>query len=1275
MEREEVYLHERQATDFDAIRLGLASPERILEWSHGKVTKPETINYRTLRPERDGLFDERIFGPTKDWECYCGKYKGTHYRGVTCDRCGVLVARSIIRRERMGHIELAVPVAHIWYLRGTASTIGQILNMTAKNLERIVYFASYVVVNVEESKKKAALEKLATDYKGQQQLIKKQFDSETGKKNADLKSIAERQGTALAQLEERYSADKVQLDGLVVKALLSENEFRDLGDRYSEVFTAQTGAVAVLELLGQIKLDKLVKELTKESDEALGQRRRKVLKRLKLLEGMRKAGIDPNWMIIKNLPVLPPDLRPMVQLPGGRFATSDLNDLYRRVINRNNRLQKLIDIKAPEVILRNEMRMLQEAVDALIDNAHARSGRAVSTTGGRRRLKSLSDMLRGKQGRFRQNLLGKRVDYSGRSVIVAGPELAMDECGLPKMMALELFKPFVIGQLIDKEFAHNVKMAGRMIERGETEVWDALDEVIKEKYVLLNRAPTLHRLGVQAFKPVLIEGKAIQLHPLVCAGFNADFDGDQMAVHLPLSRAAQLEAKLYMAANHNLLKPADGKSIIYVAQDIVLGVYYITYNRFATQPVKHSYESVAEATYAFDERVIEYQTPIRLNVKGETLVTTYGRVLFNEVLPDDMPFYDQTFKGKDLQQLLTDIFNHYGEEVTAQTADKIKSLGFVVATDSGLSTGMDDYVVPEQKKALLVEGEKRAVEISNQYAQGLITNEERSRLTIEVWQDINQKLKAVLEEQFAKEDNSTTITVTSEARASLSTVAQLAGMKGLIQDVYGETMELPIRSNFKEGFTPLEYFSSARGSRKGLVDTALRTADAGYLTRRLVDVAQDIFTIDEDCGDSEGIFIDRARTEVSGQNLAFSLSGRIAAETIIGKNNRSYARKGEVISRDIADQIASDDTLQQVKIRSVLKCLSRRGICRTCYGIDLGRGQMVELRVPVGVIAAQAVGEPGTQLTLRTFHRGGTAEEDITHGFSRIEELFEARTPRGQAILSDIDGVVSLKQSKGQYQLIVSAPENNIATYPLEAHSQVRVKSGDTITRGEILSVSREGQAFISRHEGKVKVLKTQINVVSDITDTREYTVPIYRTLLIKDGDLVTAGQRLTSGSINLQDLLLLTDEATVQRYIMTEIQAIYNLQGQQIADKQLEIVVRQMLSRVQIEDPGDSLFVNGDIVSKALVVEGNEKLLGAKKQPAIYRQLLLGVARVASQSDSFLSAASFQDTTRVLISAAIQGRVDKLYGLKENVIIGRQIPVGTGYHGIEIEDDPVEPA
>lgn len=1257
------YLYEKQATDFDAIRLAIASPERVLEWSHGRVTKPETINYRTQKPEKDGLFCERIFGPTKDWECYCGKYKGSHYRGVTCDRCNVLVARSIVRRERMGHIALAVPVTHVWFLRGTPSSIGLLLNMTAKSLEKVVYFASYLVTKVDEAQKKHTLKDMATKYKADVSEIEKKFATNKKAEGDELKKLAEQKSIELAELEDEHNHQKEQLDLLVVKGVVSESDYRDLRDRFPDLFEAKIGAGAVQELLEQIDLDKTVKELAKVAETAAGQRKRKVLKRLKMLEGMKKANLRPEWMIMTNLPVIPPDLRPMVQLTGGRFATSDLNDLYRRVINRNNRLTKLMEMHAPEVICRNEMRMLQEAVDALIDNSHARGGRAVSSTGGRRKLKSLSDMLRGKQGRFRQNLLGKRVDYSGRSVIVSGPTLKMDECGLPKMMALELFKPFVIGILIERELAHNVKVAGRMIEAGEAEVWDALDEAIKNKFVLLNRAPTLHRLGVQAFRPILIEGKAIQLHPLVCKGFNADFDGDQMAVHLPLSDAAQEEARTLMAANHNLLKPSDGNAIIYIAHEMVMGIYYMTFDRYPGEPEK-SFSSLNEANFAYEAGVIKLQTPIRLNLNGELLTTTIGRALFNEVLPDGMDFVNETFDNKKIEQLMTNIFQRFGEEIAADVADKVKNLGFRYATASGLSTGLEDYKIPGEKTDLLAGGEKRTSEISGQYEQGLINENERHRLTVETWRKVNDEMQDVLKNKFNEEDNSTTITVVSGARAKLSAVSQIAGMLGLRQDVYGNTIELPVKSNYKEGLSSVEYFIDARGSRKGLVDTALKTADSGYLTRRLVDVAQDIFTIEDDCGDTEGLTISQKESEEIGEDFIARLVGRAAAKDI-KHERKTIVKAGNVITKADTVTVAKAG-IEEVQLRSVLKCRSLRGICRACYGVDLGRGSMVDMRVPVGVIAAQAVGEPCTQLTLRTFHAGGVAEEDITHGFPRIEELFEARNPKGQAVLADISGTVRVSEDGSSYKVLIQAPSNLVEEYKLDNLTPL-VKDGDTVSVGTVLaSDSKTKATLVAKVGGEVKLGKTKLSISSKDASAQEYVIPGYRNLVVADGDIVASGQRLTSGSINLQDYLRLTDEATVQRYIMSEIQSIFNLQGQTIADKHLEVIVHQMFSRVQIEDPGDSLFVTGDIVSKATVVEENNKLATEKKKPVTYNQLLLGITKVSTWSDSFLSAASFQDTTRVLISSANQGRVDKLYGLKENVIIGRQIPVGTGYHGID---------
>lgn len=1261
-------LHEKHTTDFDAIRLSVASPERILEWSHGEVLKPETINYRTQKPEKDGLFCEKIFGPTRDWECYCGKYKGMHYRGIICDRCGVLVARSIVRRERMGHISLAMPVTHTWFLRGTPSSVGLILSMTAKNLEKVVYFANYVIIEVDEGKKKQAARDLETNYKADKEKIKQKFDKQASKQSADVKSVAEAQAAALEELESNFQNEKKRLEQLVPKVLLSENDYHELNRAYRGLFEAGIGAQAILKLLANTDIKKTVRSLAKQAEEAQGARRKKILKRLKMLEGMAKAAIEPEWMILEHLPVIPPDLRPMVQLTGGRFATSDLNDLYRRVINRNNRLKKLIDMKAPEVICRNEMRMLQEAVDALIDNAHTRSGRAVSTTGGRRRLKSLSDMLRGKQGRFRQNLLGKRVDYSGRSVIVAGPELRIDECGIPKMMALELFKPFVIGRLIDREIAHNVKAASRLIDRSDIEVWDALDEVIANKYVLLNRAPTLHRLGVQAFKPTLIEGKAVQLHPLVCKGFNADFDGDQMAVHLPLSAASQWEAKQIMAANLNLLKPSDGSIITHLSHEMVLGIYYATYLRqYNLEKSEQFYADSDEAIQAFDKNVISLQTPIQVTIKGEPVKTTVGRILFNHELPADFGYRNQTFDDGRLHELFTEIFDRYGHQVSAEVGDRLKQFGYDLATLSGLSTGLDDYNLPARKRDILAAAELRAAEISEQYDEGLITNEERYRLTVETWRQVDEQMLAELEAQFAKEDNSTTVTVESGARAKMGSVRQIAGMIGLLQDVYGNTIELPIRSSYKEGLSNIEYFTAARGARKGLIDTALKTADSGYLTRRMVDVAQDIFTLEDDCGEKQGLEVARQESEVMGEDFAARLIGRYVARIVKGEKGKILAKRGTLITKELAETIVGDASVETVHIRSVLKCQNLRGICISCYGVDLANGDLVQLRAPVGVMAAQAVGEPGTQLTLRTFHGGGVAGEDITQGLPRVEELFEARTPKGEAVLADISGQVSIAADGDNHIVTITSGNADVREYKTTGRL-LRVKTGDHVKTNQILAAAKGGNKAVKTNiTGIVNVSRGKINVIGG-SQIKAYTIPQYRNLLVSDGDALVRGQRLTAGSINLQQLLQLTDESTVQRYIMTEIQSIFNMQGQTIADKHLEVIVRQMFSRVQIVDPGDSLFVTGDIVGRATAEEENRTLKTGKKQPATFKSLLLGITKVSTWSDSFLSAASFQDTTRVLINAAINGRVDELYGLKENVIIGRQIPVGTGYHGVPID-------
>ncbi|MBI3624306.1 DNA-directed RNA polymerase subunit beta' [Candidatus Saccharibacteria bacterium] len=1201
--------------DFNAVRLAVASAEDILEWSHGEVTKPETINYRTQKPERDGLFCERIFGPVKDINPHDVKYKGLRSREAAVDKNGEIVTKSIVRRERMGHINLAAPVAHIWFLHGTPSAIGLLLGMTVKNLERVAYFASYIIKSVDADKRSSLLADKEAAFAAAKEAIHAGYEKAAKAEGADVKALVVTQTKELEELTKEFEVLKNLFAGLEKLLLINETDYRNLPNELQSLITVGMGGAALKQLLDEIDLKKLITQLTKEAEAAKGQRKKKLMKRLRLLESMDRAGIKPNSMCVTVLPVIPPDLRPMVQLTGGRFATSDLNDLYRRVINRNNRLKKLIELNAPEVIRRNEQRMLQEAVDALIDNNNARSGRAVAATGQRRRLKSLSDMLKGKQGRFRQNLLGKRVDYSGRSVIVSGPELKIFQCGLPKMMALELFKPFVIGHLITNEQAHNIRSATRMIETGETEVWDALDEVIKGKYVLLNRAPSLHRLSIQAFQPVLIEGKAIQLHPLVCKGFNADFDGDQMAVHLPLSDAAQAEARDIMASNKNLLKPADGSPILHIEQDIVLVPF-----------------------------------------PGAVRNTTVGRLLFNEILPEDFPFLDEAMTKKSLGVALAQVYNRYGQDMTAVIADDLKDIGFEYATKSGLSMGMTDFSDIAGLPDILAEGEKRAAEISEQYDQGFITDEERYRLTVETWKETDASVQQRLAEQFATEDSSMSIAVVSGARGNIGQVKTAVGMLGVTTDATGRAIELPIRSNYKYGLSPLEYFTATRGARKGMIDTALKTADSGYLTRRLVDVSQDVFTIEEDSADS-GFAIYRADSDDIGVSYASRLEGRFLAQTLKG-----IGRKGQLITKAMADQIDSNKSLEGIKIMSVLSCNSVRGVSRKSYGLDPATGQLVAAHHPVGVIAAQSIGEPGTQLTLRTFHSGGAAGEDITTGLPRVEELFEVRTPKGQAYLSEIAGKVNTWEEGDHYVIQITAEEKDKIELILEGRTPQVAKNSE-VSIGDILAADEDNtNPLTAPLAGKVHITKKVITILPNHKSIARYEIPGFKQLIIKTGDKVVAGQRLTNGSINLHDLMRLQGVEATQRYIMNEILKIFASQGQNIADKHLEIIVRQMFSRVQVEEAGASEFVTGDIVSKLAVVEANEKLVEKAKKPVKFNQLLLGITKASLSTDSFLSAASFQDTTRVLIAAATSGKVDHLFGLKENVILGRRIPVGTGY-------------
>ncbi|MDK2899106.1 MAG: DNA-directed polymerase subunit beta [Patescibacteria group bacterium] len=1256
-----------EIADFNAIRLTVASPEDILKWSNGEVTKPETINYRTQKPERDGLFCERIFGPVKDINPHDNKLKGVRSREAAVDKNGELITKSIVRRERMAHITLAAPVAHIWFMRGTPSAISLLLGITVRNLERIAYFATYVILKADDEKRDQYLSDLEAETEAGRAAIKIRYEREAGAENADVKVLAEQQSAELEELNESYLAKKAQLDSLVKGALLNEVDYRNLPEEYEELVEVGMGGTALKKLLDEIDLSQLIAKLSEEVTGAKGQREKKLLKRLKMLEGMQAAGIKPNSLVLTVLPVIPPDLRPMVVLTGGRFATSDLNDLYRRVINRNNRLKKLMGLNAPEVICRNEMRMLQEAVDALIDNSAAKGNRAVNAAGGRRRLKSISDMLKGKQGRFRQNLLGKRVDYSGRSVIVVGPKLKINECGLPKQMALELFKPFIISWLIRNEHAYNIRSATRLIESGDALVWDALDAVIEGKYVLLNRAPSLHRLSIQAFQPVLVEGKAIQLHPLVANGFNADYDGDQMAVHLPLSAAAQREARELMCATNNLLKPADGSPVLSIGQDVVLGNYYLTYNKISTKTDNiKAYSSVYEAEMAYDDGHLHLQSPIRVQFKGKTRETTLGRVFFNEILPKDYPFDNSVQNKKQLKKVLAKIFNDYGAEVTAQTADRMKGLAFRFATIAAVSTGKDDYVQFDEISEFVAEGDAKTTLISEQFDQGLITDEERHSLTIATWRSVDHKIADFMQEQLKDQDTSISAMVNSGARGTISNIKWASAMIGIVVDSSNHEIELPIRSNYKAGLSSLEQFVQTRGARKGLIDTALKTADAGYLTRRLVDVAQDVFTVedsDEACSD-EGFAIYRNETELTMIDFSNRLVGRFTAEEVPG-----HIGINELITRDIANAIDADEEVTSVKIQSVLTTKNLRGIPRKSYGIDMSTNHLIDVAQPVGVIAAQSVGEPGTQLTLKTFHAGGEAGGDITQGLPRVEELFEARNPKGQAYMTEVSGLVDVWEDGKKYVIQITPESGHVERINLDGRTAV-VRSDSNVKVGDVLATGEgESKPLTAPFDGVIEVTDDMLILAANAGSPVRYEVPNANKVVVSAGDVVEAGDRLTTGSLNLHDLMRLKGTEATQRYIINEVLCIYAAQGQDVADKHLEIIVRQMFSRVQIEDPGDGTFVSGDIISKALVVESNAELAASGKELISYTQLLLGITKVSIWSDSFLSAASFQDTTRVLINAAISGRIDRLHGLKENVIIGRKIPVGTGAEGYGLTD------
>ena len=1161
-----------QPMTFDAIKIGLASPEKILEWSKGEVTKPETINYRTLKPEKDGLFCEKIFGPSKDWECHCGKYKKIRYKGVVCDRCGVEVTKASVRRERMGHIALAAPVSHIWYFKGIPSRMGLILDLSPRTLEKVLYFASYIVLDKGES-------------------------------------------------------------DLMYKQVLSEAEYQEAREKWGSTFRVGMGAESIKELLENIDLEKEYTELTEGLKGATGQKRARIVKRLEVVEAFRESGNKPEWMIMTNIPVIPPDLRPMVQLDGGRFATSDLNDLYRRIINRNNRLRRLLELGAPDIIVRNEKRMLQEAVDALIDNG--RRGRPV-TGPGNRALKSLSDMLKGKSGRFRQNLLGKRVDYSGRSVIVVGPELKIYQCGLPKEMAIELFKPFVMKELVQNGTAHNIKNAKKMVERLQPEVWDVLEEVIKEHPVMLNRAPTLHRLGIQAFEPILVEGKAIKLHPLVCTAFNADFDGDQMAVHLPLSVEAQAECRFLLLSPNNLLKPSDGGPVAVPSQDMVLGIYYLTQERPGAKGEGMIFKSFNEALLAYENAAVTLHSRVKVRVskkmadgtvKTGTVESTVGRFMFNEIIPQDLGFVDREVEGnelllevdfhvgkKQLKQILEKVINTHGATATAEVLDHVKAMGYKLSTRAAMTVSISDMTVPPQKPEMIKNAQDTVDKITKNFKRGLITEEERYKEVVETWKATDDALTKALLDGLDKYNN-IFMMADSGARGSDKQIKQLAGMRGLMADTTGHTIELPIKSNFREGLDVLEYFMSAHGARKGMSDTALRTADSGYLTRRLVDVSQELIIHEVDCAKPgapiPGMYV---KAFMDGNEVIESLqdriTGRYICENIVDKDGNILVKANHMVTPKRAELICkkgvdeNGEPLTQIKIRTILTCRSHRGVCAKCYGANMATGEPVQVGEAVGIIAAQSIGEPGTQLTMRTFHSGGVAGGDITQGLPRVEELFEARKPKGLAIITEIAGTANLNDTKKKREIIVTNKETG---------------------------------------------------------ESKAYLIPYGSRIKVSDGAELEAGDELTEGSVNPHDILRIKGLRAVQDYMIQEVQRVYRLQGVEINDKHIEVIVRQMLKKIRIEESGDTEFLPGTNVDRLEFEDVNEALEAEGKEPATGEQIIMGITKASLATNSFLSAASFQETTKVLTEAAIKGKVDPLVGLKENVIIGKHIPAGTG--------------
>jgi DNA-directed RNA polymerase subunit beta' len=1227
------------ATDFDAIRISLASPDQIKAWSYGEVTKPETINYRTLRPEKDGLFCERIFGPVKDWDCGCGKYKNIRYKGVICDRCGVEVTRSKVRRERMGHINLAAPVAHIWFSKGTPSRMGVLLDMSPKNLERILYFSQYIVTNVDEEARQSAIDTL------------KEYQ-ENHPENILSKEKEEEQDIEL-KIRERIN----ELEGLKVGLLMTESKYRECEDRYGEVFEAGMGAESILKILKKIDLEDLNSSLRRDLEISSGQKRKKVLKRLRVVESFRNSGNRPEWIILTMLPVLPPDLHPMVQLDGGRFATSDLNDLYRRVINRNNRLKHLLDLQAPEIIVRNEKRMLQEAVDALIDNG--RRGRAIQ--GGHNHvLKSLSDLLRGKQGRFRQNLLGKRVDYSGRSVIVVGPKLKLNQCGLPKKMALELFKPLVMNSLVVKGYAHNIRSAKRIADQGEDEVWDLLEEVIQDHPVLLNRAPTLHRLGIQAFQPILIDGNAIQLHPLVCPAFNADFDGDQMAVHVPLSKEAINEAKTLMMSTVNMLSPSSGHPIVAPTLDLVLGNYYLTSleKTDSSQKMKTFLEK-NDALIAYNNNLISLREEIEIkNINEASLKTTVGRLIFNESLPIELQFINEVVNRKKIQELVTLCHSTLGNEKTTEMLDSLKTLGFAYATQSGITIAIRDMVVPDKKTQLLKTADNKIAKLEDMYASGLLSNNnERYQKTIDVWTSISDDLTEEVNKTMSSFGGIFSM-IDSGAKGNIEQIKQMAGMRGLMSDPKGRIIELPIRSSFTEGLSVLEYFISTHGARKGLADTALRTADSGYLTRRLADVAQDVIITSEDDGTSQGLLVEDSEENSIQARISERIVWRFPARPIKNpKTGKILADLDTLITPEIAEEIQNAD-IKQVWVLSPLTSISRYGISQKAYGASLASRKPALLGEAIGIIAAQSIGEPGTQLTMRTFHTGGIAGLDITSGLPRVVELFEARNPKGVAILTEIEGKVQLSGSSIGRVIKISNVNENDTTHDIPEGFKSIVKKGDWVDDGDVVLINKKDDKSIQANSpGIVSTKKGKLIVSWKETEEREYLIPAASQIMVTEGEIVSPGQTLTAGPKSPHDILRIQGYEAVQRYLINEVQSVYRSQGVSIHDKHIEVIVRQMLRKVKVDSSGETNLLPNELVDRHEFEDSNNQVISEGKQPATASPVLLGVTRSSLKTESFLAAASFQETARVLTEAATNGAIDQLRGLKENVIIGRLIP------------------